>query len=107
MPTQLTHIGIIAWKCRCIVHERFTASDIAEMREAYPGAEILAHPECPEDVLSAAAVVSNRIGGLRVMRSMSVVCVMRIGVAAFQLTDGVFRHVHVPGGTARVAPLRS
>jgi quinolinate synthase len=49
-----TSIGIIAWKGRCEVHERFTAADIAEMREAYPGAEILAHPECPEDVLSAA-----------------------------------------------------
>ena len=49
-----TNVGIIAWKGRCIVHERFTAADIAEMREAYPGAEILAHPECPEDVLSAA-----------------------------------------------------
>jgi quinolinate synthase len=49
-----TNIGIIAWKGRCIVHERFTGADIAEMRAAYPGAEILAHPECPEDVLSAA-----------------------------------------------------
>ena len=49
-----TIIGIIAWKGRCIVHERFTAADIAEMREAYPGAQILAHPECPEDVLAAA-----------------------------------------------------
>ncbi len=48
-----TNIGIIAWKGRCEVHERFTAADIAEMREAYPGAEILAHPECPEDVLAA------------------------------------------------------
>jgi quinolinate synthase len=49
-----TTIGIIAWKGRCEVHERFTAADIAEMRAAYPGAEILAHPECPEDVLAAA-----------------------------------------------------
>jgi len=49
-----TAIKIIAWKGRCIVHERFKAADIAEMREAYPGAEILAHPECPEDVLAAA-----------------------------------------------------
>ena len=48
-----TPVGIIAWKGRCEVHERFTATDIAEMREAYPGAEILAHPECPEDVLAA------------------------------------------------------
>lgn len=49
-----TPVGIIAWKGRCEVHERFTAADIAEMREAYPGAEILAHPECPEEVLAAA-----------------------------------------------------
>jgi len=48
-----TTVGIIAWKGRCEVHERFTSADIAEMRAAYPGAEILAHPECPEDVLAA------------------------------------------------------
>ncbi len=49
-----TDIGIVAWQGRCEVHERFTAADIAEMRAAYPGAEILAHPECPEEVLEAA-----------------------------------------------------
>jgi len=48
-----TNVGIIAWKGRCEVHERFTAADIVEMRAAYPGAEILAHPECPDDVLAA------------------------------------------------------
>ena len=49
-----TQVGIIAWAGRCEVHERFTAEDIAEMRAAYPGAQILAHPECPESVLEAA-----------------------------------------------------
>lgn len=49
-----TNIGIIAWKGSCEVHIRFTAQDVADMRDAYPGAEILAHPECPEDVLAAA-----------------------------------------------------
>lgn len=49
-----TSVGVIAWKGRCEVHERFTAADIAEMRAAWPEAEILAHPECPEEVLSAA-----------------------------------------------------
>jgi quinolinate synthase len=49
-----THIGIIAWKGRCEVHERFTAEDILEMREAYPQAQILAHPECPAEVLEVA-----------------------------------------------------
>jgi len=48
-----TDIGIIAWQGRCEVHERFTAEDIAEIRAAWPGAEILAHPECPAEVVAA------------------------------------------------------
>jgi quinolinate synthase len=46
-----TAVGIIAWQGRCEVHERFTAADILELKAAYPGAEILAHPECPAEVL--------------------------------------------------------
>jgi quinolinate synthase len=46
-----TDIKIIAWKGRCEVHERFTAADILEIKEAYPGAEVLAHPECPAEVI--------------------------------------------------------
>jgi quinolinate synthase len=49
-----TEVGIIAWQGRCEVHERFNADDIAEIRAAWPGAEILAHPECPTEVLAAA-----------------------------------------------------
>ena len=49
-----TSIKIIAWAGRCEVHERFTAADIADMRAAYPGADILAHPECPTEILEAA-----------------------------------------------------
>jgi quinolinate synthase len=46
-----TRVGIIAWQGRCEVHERFSAADILELRAAYPKAEILAHPECPAEVL--------------------------------------------------------
>jgi quinolinate synthase len=49
-----TPIRIISWHGRCEVHERFTAADIAELREAWPDAEILAHPECPTEVIEAA-----------------------------------------------------
>ena len=49
-----TKVGIISWKGRCEVHERFTGADIQELRVAYPDARILAHPECPTDVLEAA-----------------------------------------------------
>ena len=48
-----TEIRIIAWKGRCEVHERFNAEDIRDLKAAYPGAEILAHPECPTDVIEA------------------------------------------------------
>ncbi|UXN74814.1 quinolinate synthase NadA [Devosia sp. A8/3-2] len=37
----------------CEVHETFTADDIAELRHAYPSAKIIAHPECPPEVIDA------------------------------------------------------
>jgi quinolinate synthase len=49
-----TDIGIVAWRGRCEVHERFDRDDMLELRAAYPGAEILAHPECPAEVLELA-----------------------------------------------------
>ena len=49
-----TGVKVIAWHGRCEVHERFTAEDIAELREAHPGIVVLAHPECPPEVMSAA-----------------------------------------------------
>nr|WP_040308739.1 quinolinate synthase NadA [Asticcacaulis biprosthecium] len=48
-----TDIKIIAWAGACEVHERFNASDIADVRAAHPGAVVLAHPECPPDVIAA------------------------------------------------------
>jgi quinolinate synthase len=46
-----TSVKIVAWRGRCEVHERFTAGDILELRAAYPDAEVLAHPECPTEVI--------------------------------------------------------
>lgn len=42
---------IITWAGSCEVHETFTAGDIAELRAAYPTAKIIAHPECPPEVI--------------------------------------------------------
>jgi quinolinate synthase len=47
-----TKIKILAWSGKCEVHERFTPDDIAEIRVSHPGAVILAHPECPPDVVA-------------------------------------------------------
>jgi quinolinate synthase len=49
-----TDVGIIAWKGRCEVHEKFTGEDVRQLREAHPGVIVLAHPECPPDVLEEA-----------------------------------------------------
>jgi quinolinate synthase len=46
-----TSVKIVAWRGRCEVHERFTAEDILELRAAYPDAQVLAHPECPTEVI--------------------------------------------------------
>ncbi|RWE11410.1 MAG: quinolinate synthase NadA [Mesorhizobium sp.] len=63
-----TDVEIIAWKGRCEVHERFTPADIRELREAHPGVIVLAHPECPPEVVLEAdfagstAAMSDYVG---------------------------------------------
>ena len=49
-----TPVKIIAWTGHCEVHERFTAAEIQTLRESHPGLVILAHPECPPEVVAAA-----------------------------------------------------
>ncbi len=47
-----TKTKIIAWKGHCEVHELFTAADVRQIREDHPGITILAHPECPPEVVA-------------------------------------------------------
>ena len=47
-----TDVEIIAWKGHCEVHERFTPEDIRELRATHPGLTVLAHPECPPEVVA-------------------------------------------------------
>jgi quinolinate synthase len=49
-----TDVQIIAWKGACEVHERFTGDELRAYREADPSVQIIAHPECPPDVLAEA-----------------------------------------------------
>ncbi|MEQ9506125.1 MAG: quinolinate synthase NadA [Hyphomonas sp.] len=49
-----TGIRILTWPGACEVHELFSAEDVKQLREAHPGVVILAHPECPPDVLQEA-----------------------------------------------------
>ena len=49
-----TDVKIIAWAGHCEVHERFTADEVRALRIDYPGVTILAHPECPPEVVAEA-----------------------------------------------------
>jgi quinolinate synthase len=49
-----TDVEIIAWHGHCEVHELFTADDVRQLRENHPGVQVLAHPECPPDVVAEA-----------------------------------------------------
>lgn len=49
-----TGVEIITWKGHCEVHERFEPEDIRQLREDYPGVTVLAHPECPPEVVKEA-----------------------------------------------------
>ena len=47
-----TGVEMITWAGHCEVHEQFTPTDVAEFRDAHPGVVVLAHPECPPNVVA-------------------------------------------------------
>ncbi len=57
-----TNVEIISWAGSCEVHERFTGAEIRSYRTAHPDAVVLAHPECPPDVLAEADYVGSTAG---------------------------------------------
>jgi len=59
---QETDVEIIAWHGHCEVHERFSVEDINELREGHPGITVLAHPECPPEVVAAADFSGSTAG---------------------------------------------
>jgi len=57
-----TKVEIIPWEGRCMVHEQFTAEELRNYRQQFPGLTIIAHPECPPDVLEEADMVGSTAG---------------------------------------------
>ncbi|HLH97218.1 MAG TPA: quinolinate synthase NadA [Xanthobacteraceae bacterium] len=57
-----TEVKIIAWKGACEVHERFTADELRQYRAGDPKLSIIAHPECPPDVLKEADYTGSTAG---------------------------------------------
>ena len=57
-----TNVEVIAWKGHCEVHARFTGADVRRFRDDDPSLVVIAHPECPPDVLAEADYVGSTQG---------------------------------------------
>jgi quinolinate synthase len=57
-----TKVKIIAWQGACEVHERFTAEELRQYRDGDPALQIIAHPECPPDVIEEADYTGSTAG---------------------------------------------
>ena len=60
-----TDIEIIAWKGICMVHDQFNEKEIHDIRERNPGIKIIAHPECPPDVIKASDFAGSTGGMIK------------------------------------------
>lgn len=61
-----TDVEVILWRGHCMVHERFTGAQLKDLRSQYgAGLQILAHPECPQDVLAESDFVGSTAGMIR------------------------------------------
>jgi quinolinate synthase len=60
-----TKTEVILWKGHCEVHERFTGDEVRDYRRQHPDVTVLAHPECPPDVLAASDYVGSTAGMVR------------------------------------------
>ncbi|MBM4196849.1 MAG: quinolinate synthase NadA [Gammaproteobacteria bacterium] len=60
-----TKVEVILWEGACEVHERFTPQDIRDFRAGRPGVHVMAHPECPPEVLREADFVGSTSGMIR------------------------------------------
>jgi quinolinate synthase len=79
-----TDVKIIAWKGACEVHERFTGDELRAYREADPSVQIIAHPECPPDVLAEAdftGSTAHMINWVRSKRPKRVVMITECSMA--------------------------
>ena len=57
-----TDVEIISWKGICIVHDQFNEKEIRNIRKNNPGIKIIAHPECPPEVIKASDFAGSTSG---------------------------------------------
>lgn len=56
---SITGREMLLWDGGCHVHERFSVTELKRLKESYPDAPILAHPECKKDILDLADVIGS------------------------------------------------
>ena len=57
-----TKVQIISWIGTCIVHERFSAQEIKDIKKQNPEISVLSHPECPPEVIAASDFTGSTTG---------------------------------------------
>ena len=63
-----TNVEIISWKGTCEVHEKFNDKEINEIRKNNPGIKVIAHPECPPDVIKASDFTGSTSGMIKYVK---------------------------------------
>ncbi len=63
-----TSVEIISWKGTCEVHEKFTDTEINEIRKNNPDIKVIAHPECPPDVINASDFAGSTSGMIKYVK---------------------------------------
>jgi quinolinate synthase len=91
---------LIVWPGSCVVHEQFSAKGLAQLKVKHPDAEVLAHPECDEQVLDQADLIASTTGIIkRAVESPAKTLIIAT-------EDGVFHQIRakVPEKTLIQAP---
>ena len=63
-----TDVEIISWKGTCEVHEKFNDIEINEIRKNNPGIKVIAHPECPPEVINASDFTGSTSGMIKYVK---------------------------------------
>ncbi len=67
---KMTGADMLLWPGSCIVHDEFKAGELKKLKERYPDAAVLAHPESPASVLAIADVVGSTTALIKAAQSV-------------------------------------
>lgn len=70
-PDEKLQKVLIGWHGKCEVHDLFTPEDIANVRTQYPDVVVLAHPECPPEVVAASDFSGSTAAMIKYVREVA------------------------------------